>query len=122
MKGRNIENNIRLLLDVIDFTEVNNLPAAIVLLDIYKAFDGVSHEFLFKVLNHFNFGENFIRWVKTFYSSRKSYVMNNGFLTKQIDMEKGIFQGCPISPYLFLCIMETLAIAIRNNPNIKVFL
>ena len=119
LKGRNIGNNIRLLLDVIDFTEVNSLLAAIVLLDIHKAFDSVSHEFLFKVLNHFNFGENFIRWVKTFYSSRKSYVMNNGFLTKQIDMEKGIFQGCPISPYLFLCIMETLAIAIRNNPNIK---
>jgi len=119
LKGRNIGNNIRLLLDIIDFTEHNNLPAAVVLLDIQKAFDSVSHEFLFKVLDYLNFGDNFIKWVKTFYSTRKSYVMNNGFLSKSIDMERGIFQGCPISPYLFLCVMETLGCAIRNDSNIK---
>ena len=45
--------------------------------------------------------------------------MNNGFLSKSISMEKGICQGCPISPYLFLCVMEVLAIAIRENPGIK---
>ncbi len=119
LKGRNIGNNIRLLLDIIDFTEFNDIPAAVLLLDIEKAFDSVSHKFLFKVLDYLNFGDNFIKWVKTFYSTRKSYVMNNGFLTKPIDMERGIFQGCPISPYLFLCVMETLACAIRSNSNIK---
>ena len=119
LKGRNIGNNVRLLLDVIEYTDFNKLPAAVLLLDIEKAFDSVSHEFLFSVLEYFNFGKNFIQWVKTFYSSRKSYVMNNGFLTKSISMEKGIFQGCPISPYLFLCAMEVLAIAIRENSGIK---
>ena len=119
LKGRNIGNNVRLLLDVIDYTKINDLPAAVLMLDIEKAFDSVRHEFLFTVLEYFNFGENFIQWVKTFYSSRKSYVMNNGFLSNSINMDKGIFQGCPISPYLFLFVMEVLAIAIRENPDIK---
>ena len=119
LKGRNIGNNVRLLLDVFEYTDFDKLPAAVLLLDIEKAFDSVSHEFLFNVLEYSNFGKNFIQWVKTFYFSRKSYVMNNGFLTKSISMENGIFQGCPIYPYLFLCVMEVLAIAIRENPGIK---
>jgi len=119
LKGRNIGNNIRLLLDVIDYTEANEIPAAILSLDIEKAFDNVSHNFLFKVLEHFNFGENFLQWVRTFYSCRKAYVINNGFISNSIFINNGIFQGCPISPYLFLFVIETLGISIRNNPKIQ---
>ena len=119
LKGRNIGNNIRLIMDIIEFTDVNEIPGAILLLDIEKAFDSVSHEFLFRVLNHFNFGDHFISWIKTLYCQRKSYVINNGFLTKDISMDRGIFQGCPISPYLFLLAIETMALAIRQNKDIK---
>ena len=34
-------------------------------------------------------------------------------------MDRGIFQGCPISPYLFLLAIETMALAIRQNKDIK---
>ena len=77
-------------MDVIEYTEINDIPGAILLLDIYKAFDSVNHDFLFEVLKRFNFGETFIKWIRTIYSSRKSYVINNGFLTKPINMERGI--------------------------------
>ena len=119
IKGRNIGSNIRLILDVIEYTEYNNIPGAIVLLDIEKAFDSVSHQFLFQVLERFNFGNNFISWVKTLYNDRKSYVLNNGYLSPVIDMNNGIFQGCPISPYLFLLVIETMSIAIRQDSNIR---
>ena len=33
-------------------------------------------------------------------------------------MERGIFQGCPISPYLFLFVIESMALAIRQNEQI----
>ena len=89
------------------------------MLDIEKAFDSVNHDFLLQVLKHFNFGDQFISWIKTIYSCRKSYVINNGFLTDPIDIAKGIFQGCPVSPYLFLLIIETLAISVRQNKDIK---
>ena len=40
-------------------------------------------------------------------------------LTEGIDMERGIFEGCPISPYLFLFVIEIMALLIRQNENIK---
>ena len=45
LKGRNISTNIRLILDIIEYTETNDLPGSIVLLDIEKAFDSVNHDF-----------------------------------------------------------------------------
>ena len=44
---------------------------------------------------------------------------NYGNMTKPISMERGIFQGCPISPYLFLLVIMAMALAIRQNPDIK---
>ena len=106
-------------MDIIEYTDAEQIPGAILLLDIEKAFDSVSHNFLLNVLKYFNFGDKFIHWVKMMYFERKSYVINNGFLTPPISMSKGIFQGCPISPYLFLLVIETAALAIRQNKYVK---
>ena len=119
LKGRNIGNNVRLILDLIEHSHTNEIPGAIILLDIEKAFDSVSHKFLFHTLQQFNFGAKFIDWIKTLYSARQTYVMNNGFLTNRISIQRGIFQGCPISPYLFLLVIEVMALSIRQNVEIK---
>ena len=118
MKRRNIGCNIRTIINFIEYCNGNDIPGSIVLLDIEKAFDSVEHDYLFEVLEAFNLGPNFIQWIKTFYCNRKSYISNNGFLSEGIDMERGIFQGCPISPLLFLCAIEVLASSIRNIKNI----
>ena len=119
LKGRNISHNVRLIFDIIEYTEANNIPGAILLLDIEKAFDSVNHNFLFQTLKQFNFGDNFLSWIETLYNERTSYVLNNGFLTNRISMQRGIFQGCPISPYLFLFVIEILALSIRQNDNLN---
>ena len=119
LKGRYIGCNIRTIIGLIEFADTRDIPGSIVLLDFEKAFDSVEHEFLFEVLNRFNLGNNFVQWVKTFYNCRRSYVINNGFLSRPINMSRGIFQGCPISPFLFLFALEVFAIAVRDNDRIK---
>ena len=71
------------------------------------------------MLKCFNLGDDFIQWIKTFYNSRSSYVINNDCLSDRVSLTRGIFQGCPISPLLFLLAIEPLAISIRDNENIQ---
>ena len=85
--------------------------------DFEKAFDSINHDYLFKSLKHFNFNEDFIKWIKLFYSNERSCVTNNGFLSPFFSVQRGVRQGCPLSPYLFILCIELLTNQIRNNEN-----
>ena len=45
--------------------------------------------------------------------------MNNGTASNYFPLEQGFWQGDPLSPYPFIVVVETLAIAIRQNPEIR---
>ena len=81
IKGRYIGQNIRLLIDILDETKLQEIPGILLLLDFKKAFDTIEWSFIQQTLKIFNFGESVQQWVSTFYTNSESSVLNNGFTT-----------------------------------------
>ena len=118
IKGRTINDNTRLLHDVVAYANEKDVPLALISVDQLKAFERVSQEFLFKCFDNFDFGPNFVQWIKLIYNSVSSSVKTNGWLTAFITLEGGLRQGCALSMPLYVLTAETMAINIRQNPRI----
>ena len=82
--------------------------------DFEKAFDSINHTFIIRCQKHFNFGEDFIRWVKLFYHDSKSCVSNNGNMSNFFPILRGVRQGCLLSTYLFIMCIELLSYKISG--------
>ena len=102
VKGRCIGENIRLIQDLMFYTEKENLPGIAVFIDFRKVFDTIEWHYLEKALTHFNFGPNFLQWFKILHTDISSCVLNNGHASHFFSLEHGVRQGCPLSGLLFL--------------------
>ena len=119
IKGRNIIDAIRTILDILSDTVKRNIGGIILTIDYEKAFDSVNWKFLEKCLEAFNFGNSIIKWVKLFYRDIESCVINNNVTSPYFKIYRGVRQGDPLSPLLFLLVVEVLSIHIRQRDDIS---
>ena len=62
---------------------------------------------------------NYKKWIRILYTDIKSCVTNNGWSSEYFHLERGVRQGCPLSPYMFILCIEILAQQVRNNTKIE---
>ena len=118
LKGRYIGQNITTVFDIMHFAESENIPAILVSVDFEKAFDKLDWSFIHKCLENYNFPPFIRQWVKILYTDIVSCVTNNGWHSNYFRLSRGVRQGCPLSPYVFILCAEFLATDIRQNNKI----
>ena len=116
--GRSIYENLFKLRDNVYNAHKNKQQLILISLDQEKAFDRVDRNFLDKTLDKLNFGPSFKNWIKTLYCDANCTIMNNGWMSDPVRLHRGLRQGCPLSPLLYVLIAESLGQAIRKDPRI----
>ena len=119
IQGRYIGENTRLIYDIMQYAEENDIPGLLLMIDFEKAFDSVSWTFMEKVFEYFNFGADIQKWIKVLHRKPISAVNQGGNLSEFFEIKNGCRQGDPIAPYIFVLCAEILAVRIRSNPYIK---
>ncbi|GJX53515.1 RNA-directed DNA polymerase, eukaryota, reverse transcriptase zinc-binding domain protein, partial [Tanacetum coccineum] len=89
--------------------------------DFEKAFDSVRWDFLDDVLKKFGFGDRWCHWIQSCLSSSRGSILVNGSPTSEFQFHKGLKQGDPLSPFLFILVMESLHLSFQKVVNAGLF-
>ncbi|CAI5476382.1 unnamed protein product [Closterium sp. Yama58-4] len=115
LPGRSLADAVSLVADAIDAAEQEDEDWLLLLVDFQKAYDSVSREYLFRTLGNMGFPTKFVGWVKGLHDGAATRMLLNGWIRERVEMAKGVRQGCPLAPYLFLCAVEPLCQEIERR-------
>ncbi|MCO5601646.1 hypothetical protein L7F22_055769 [Adiantum nelumboides] len=99
-------------MQAMDWARASSTPPSI-MLDFEKAYDRVDWGFLEGTLDRMGFPEAWIRGVSALYRSASSAVTIGGHVGRTFQLSRSVRQGCPLAPYLFLFVAETMPDFIR---------
>ncbi|GKV41205.1 hypothetical protein SLEP1_g48771 [Rubroshorea leprosula] len=107
--GRQLVDNVLVLNEVVDEVRRKKQRAFIFKADFVKAYDCVNWSFLEWMMQRLGFGTKWLGWIMECLATARVSILVNGSPTKEFAMGKGLRQGDPLSPFLFLMISEGLA-------------
>jgi len=114
LEGRQIHEAIGVAQEGVHSLKTKKLKGAVIKIDLSKAYDRVSWLYIRMLLTHLGFEYEFIRWIMSCISSVSFSVLINGSASSFFSAGRGLRQGCPLSPLLFLLVAEGLSRFLQN--------
>ena len=84
-----------------------------------KAFDKIQHPFMIKTPQKGGIEGTFLNIIRGIYNRPTANIILNGGKLKAFLLRSGTKQGCPLLPLLFNIVLEVLAMAIKEEKEIK---
>eukprot|EP00253_Pinus_taeda_P028396 PITA_28396 len=114
IEGRQILDGIILTHEIIHSLKISKQAGMILKIDLSKAFDKLSWTYIQKMLCSFGFSPMWVRWIQSLISSTFFSILVNGIPSQPFSPSRGIRQGDPLSPFLFVLMAEGLGRHIKH--------
>ncbi|MCO5603738.1 hypothetical protein L7F22_057890 [Adiantum nelumboides] len=108
VQGRSIHEAILNVITAIDWAAEQDQDYVMINMDLEKAYDRVSWDFILAVVDRLGFGNNFLGMVKTLFQNANASIQINGYISDNFQLARSIRQGCPLAPLLFAIATDPL--------------
>jgi len=114
VKGRRLVDGVVAVNEVIDVARKSKKECLIFKVDFEKACDSISWNFLEYMMVRLGFSGRWHSWIRARVFRGKLYVLVNGSPTEEVDIQRGLKQGGPLAPFLFLLVVEGSSGLVRS--------
>ncbi|KAH9584422.1 hypothetical protein MS3_00006030, partial [Schistosoma haematobium] len=105
-KDRSCTDQIATLRIIVEQSIEWNSSLYINFIDYEKAFDSVDRTTLWKLLRHYGVPQKIVNIIQNSYDGLHCNIVHGGQLTKSFEVKTGVRQGCLLSPFLFLLVID----------------
>jgi len=121
LEGRGLLDSVLVANETVDFLKKEKKSGLMVKVDFEKAYDSVNWKFLFYMIGRLGFNPIWIKWIKACLELASVSVLVNGSPKEEFKPKRGLRQGDPLAPFLFLIVAEGLTGLMRNARSVGRF-
>ncbi|KAL2644963.1 hypothetical protein R1flu_012550 [Riccia fluitans] len=114
VKGRSVLENVMLFTLVHEAFNREMRTASFLSVDFAKAFDSIHHHFIIDSLKAFDFSPLFVKLITSILKGAYARVMINSMFTLEFPLDRGVRQGCPLVPLLFVLVTSSLLYQVES--------